>query len=143
MGTERNKEVKISLQQARDVAALAVQERGEDYVDEGMKRYYANGKPSCLVGCILDYLGVDKTQFTSKMIGSSVMNEAKILSVLDVLQIETDGMTRDYLCALQHGNDDDMSWGETVATAELVILGENESFRKHANNYSLMPLEVL
>ena len=53
----------------RDLIARAVAEKGEDYIypedekdgDDGeMCRYFYDGRPSCIIGHVLSYLGIDE-----------------------------------------------------------------------------------
>lgn len=104
------------------MAQLAVEARGTDYIDStgsegGTPRYFdSDQSPSCLVGWVLDYLGIDKKM----MIEVEAYNTTTVSKLVELEVLELDTYTNDMLTLLQELNDEGLVWGECLKEAEKV-----------------------
>lgn len=94
----------------------AVEEKGEDFVytplgvdehGDSQCKYFEHGQPSCIVGHVLDYMGIDSVR---EGLGASF--------ALRELGIEVDAATQHLLDEVQTQQDGGMPWGEALRRAQ-------------------------
>lgn len=119
-GADFHSPVVITLEMAVEALDYAVQLRGEDYVypeewrDEnnlGGCQYVVNGKPACIVGVALDYLGVALQD------QNGAAHSLPDIWGLDVVDYEH-FRVGDLLWQAQVVQDSGETWGEAVADAK-------------------------
>lgn len=103
----------LSYKETKRLLERAVEDKGGDYVyrgadDEGGCQYFKEGKPSCLVGHVLNYLGVSPDQVTE---GETAGDELKLLG------FELDSRTELLVNKAQRKQDLGYYWDEAVRSA--------------------------
>jgi hypothetical protein len=110
--------VHVSMQQARDLAAMAVEERGPDYIYDtnefGCVYFAAPNEPSCMVGYILHRLGID----SEELYESCVNNDAGVVTLVNTDIISCDLGVQEYLTTLQTKQDVGECWANAYLEAE-------------------------
>jgi hypothetical protein len=115
-------QVELSLDEAKELLARAVQERGEDYTykmltidDSALCAYFdpATKAPSCIVGQVLAYKGVTFDDMSSQ--DKNVYASAGTL--IDTKFVKADNETRALLEIVQSEQDAGMPWGRAVEEA--------------------------
>ena len=117
--------VSISYQQAVDLLELAVEERGKDFTyiragqtpddkNSGYCAYYTeNGSPSCIVGWVLNRLGITAWQCQQAGVNESSVDE---LVTNEIIKI--DFKTYALLMTAQALQDAITPWGKTLEIAK-------------------------
>lgn len=125
--------IHLTVERTADLLRLAVAEKGANYhypvtAKNEECTYYQNGKPDCLVGHVLHYLGLDSTRLTEtvynpgvQLQGEICLNEVGISVVLQVLK-NTQVLTVDQpswflLVCAQERQDRNNAWGQSVTRA--------------------------
>lgn len=129
--------IEITSELAVSLAAEAVRERGENYVNpsyffdnriptddivpdgtpryEGMCRYVSpDGTAGCIVGVILNKAGVD-LETLQKHEGEGAWNLLSTLRAEDILDVDYDART--FLSELQSAQDQGKEWGKALRHA--------------------------
>ena len=107
--------IHITMQQARDLAEMAVMDRGPEYVyspDGGCVYYEADGSSSCMVGYIIDRLGFDRSALDDYTNGSSVV------ALINGEHVSCDLGVQEYLTKLQASQDSGHCWADAYLEAE-------------------------
>jgi hypothetical protein len=110
--------VEITLQDAKDLLARTVKEKGENYTYttvDGECVYFdpATGCPSCMVGHVLSYKGI-----TLKALElGEVSNTTDVADLVSGLVIEVDVETQYLLTLAQSNQDEGSTWGRALKTA--------------------------
>lgn len=108
--------VDITLDEAKELLARAVSEKGADYVYEqqdGKCVYYtSDGSPSCLVGWVLSYKGLTNEDLLA---ADSVIAEVGDLAEEGLLKVDNETLA--LLTVAQVEQDQGQTWGRSVEEA--------------------------
>lgn len=109
----------LTLEQARELLHRAVAEKGADYVYTSRKNpqfaqcvYVENGQPSCIIGHVVNYLGVPLDAIKEGVGPDQVLSDAGITA---------ESTTAKLLHHAQLQQDQGIPWGQAVAIAERIV----------------------
>jgi len=117
----------IDAPEALELLERAMQAKGEDYVDpnavmgEGCEYGDEFGHPSCIVGHVFSYLGVDVTTVSRGSV-RAVVEQVGIIGHSGELIPDTPGFTYNALTVLDRAQsiqDGGGTWGDAVASASM------------------------
>lgn len=121
--TSATQAIEITLDEAKDLLARAVEEKGSTYVYEQVVNdlgdsqclYFnpATRAPSCIVGHVLAYKGVTYDD----MFANDVNTFASVATLADTEFIKVDNKTQALLSIAQGEQDQGQTWGNAVQEA--------------------------
>lgn len=126
--------VVLTYDEAVDLLNRAVAEKGPDYVyprslSDGLCVYFEGSAPSCIVGHLLAYKGIDAEQV-------AVQNENGFDTLIGDDVIGVDRKTECLLNVAQASQDSQMPWGDAVALAMWSAENFRSAWEYHYNGAS-------